>query len=439
MSPAATSEDDALQIIAETPPEEPPAPATSQPAPTPVPAPAPIEPGPDATPAAPADDLSVNRVRFEPGTGLIADSRDGKFSIALRSRIQLRYEATHEPGAAPPFEHVFMVRRARFQVAGHLFGEHNKYKLQLALSPRDMNFGPTGAERSPVLDAIISFDYLRDFTVSLGQFMVPFSRQRIVSSGDFELVDRSIAQAEFQLDRDIGIQVGSNDVAGLGRLRYLAGVFMGEGRDAFTGHDGGLLYVARVEVLPLGDADSRWDYEEGDHDRVHVPRLSLGGAYAYQDRAVNDQGVMGSPPSDGGTTDFHVLTADAVLQFRGASLMGEFAWRRGQRDFGTATITDDMGNEVLAPRESPRDGLGWFVQAGYIVPRVPVGVAGRYSQLRRTTATSSITEQDELGGGPSWYLFGHDLKLQADYFWIWNDRDFRAGGHEIRVQISAGF
>ncbi|KIG14371.1 FmdC precursor [Enhygromyxa salina] len=334
---------------------------------------------------------------------------------------------------------MFMVRRARVQIAGHVFSQHNKYKLQMALSPSDMNFGPNGAQRSPVLDAILTFDYLRDFTVTVGQFMVPFSRQRIVSSGDFELVDRSIAQAEFQLDRDIGVQISSNDVAGLGRLRYLAGVFMGEGRDAFSGHDSGLLYVARVEVLPFGDSESRWDYEEGDQAHVRLPRLSLGGAYAYQDRAVNNQGVMGSRPTDGGTTNFHVVTADAVLQVRGASLTGEFAWRRGQRNFGTATVTDEMGNEAPAPREAAHDGLGWFVQAGYVVPRVPLGVAGRYSQLRRTTTASPLTQRDELGGGPSWYLFGHDVKLQADYFWIWSERNFRAGGHAVRVQISAGF
>jgi hypothetical protein len=358
--------------------------------------------------------------------------------MAIRSRVQLRHELEHEPGEDPETTHLLNVRRARLQVAGHFFGSHNKYKLQLALSPRDLQFGPTGAQRSPVLDAILEFDHLRDATVSAGQYMVPWNRQRIVSSRDFELVDRSIASGEFHLDRDIGIQVASNDVAGLGVLRYLGAVFMGEGRDGDTFTDSGLLYVARVEVLPTGDAKSRWDYEEGDLEHVEKPRVSLGAAYAFHDRAAHDRGVMGSVPTDGGTTDLHLATADLVAQWQGISLMGEVYWRDASRDFGGATEVDATGATVPAPREAPRNGTGWFVQAGYVLPDAPLGLAARYSRVRGTGSSTSLDDSDEIGGGPSWYIAGHDFKLQADYFHHWS-KDFGAGSDAVRTQLTAGF
>ncbi len=394
---------------------------------------------PETAPPAPPDPLLVDSatVRFKPGKGLSFKSRDGEFELALRSRLQLRHELVHDSEADPRTTHLLMVRRARVNITGHMFGEHNRYKLQLALSPRDMQFGAAGAARSPVLDAVVEFDHLSDLTLSAGQFMVPFNRQRIVSSGDFELVDRSIASGEFHLDRDVGLQLSSNDLAGLGALRYLIGVFNGEGRDANQMADGGLLYVVRVEALPQGNAKTRWDYEEGDLERVSTPRVSLGAAYARHQQADNDRGIMGRPPTDGGTTDFDLLTADAVAHWLGLSLMGEAYYRRGKREFGNAMTTDDAGLVAPAAREPARDGFGWFVQGGYILPSWPLGVAARYSRVRGT-AGSSLPDSDEVGGGPSWYIGGHDLKLQLDYFRHWSE-SFGGGSDAVRTQLTAGF
>ncbi len=51
------------------------------------------------------------------------------------------------------------------------------------------------------------------------------------------MVDNSSASYEFTLDRDIGVRGELPDVAGLGKLRYFAGVFMGEGYDYYKASD----------------------------------------------------------------------------------------------------------------------------------------------------------------------------------------------------------
>src|SRR5690606_26854399 len=134
-------------------------------------------------------------------------------------------------------------------------------------------------------------------------------------------------------------------------------------------------------------------------------------------------GTEGSAPTDGGTTDYHNATASARFKIVGLSLTGEFFWRQGRRNPGDAVIEDALGNPIPAPIELPRNGLGWFAQAGYMIPHAPVEVAGRYSQIRAPGADTqtSMSDRQEVGGGLSGYVAGHPFKLQADYFRIWGD------------------
>ena len=259
---------------------------------------------------------------FKPGTGLVLQSKNKLFMIAPRLRVQLRetVDVVSEVGEPREVEQSFQLRRARVQFKGHVFGEHNKYKLELAFSPRDLGMRDGVVTRSPLLTWYVEFDYLRDLTVRAGQYKIPYSRQRVISSGDLELVDRSLANGEFNLDRDIGLDIRSNDLFGLGgRLRYYAGLYVGEGRDHYENESlvaddaqaGGLMYLARLEVLPMGDFK---DYSEVDFKRSPKPRLSLGAAYAFLDEAKGTRGILGSAPEDGGTTDYHNFTADMLLK-----------------------------------------------------------------------------------------------------------------------------
>ncbi len=362
--------------------------------------------------------LDGEGAHFKPGTGLVLKSKDGRFSIAPRLRVQFRYTLEND-NEASEVGHSFQVRRARLQFKGNVFGKHNKYKVEFAFSPRDLGFKDGNPTKTPILTWYTEFDYLWDFTIKVGQYKIPFNRQRVISSGNLEMVDRALGNGEFNLDRDMGIEFLSKDLAGLGYLRYHAGVFMGEGRDRFeTEDDFGLNYLGRLEILPMGGADGKWDYSEGDFDRQRKPRLSLGVAYSFIDNARKDRGIKGSTPADGGTTDYHNLTADFMFQVAGFSLSGEFYWREGKRNFGDATVVDDMGNEIPAPQVPTRDGVGYYVQAGYLIPRQPLGVAVRWSQVlglgggRKT----SLNDGDEVGAAFSYYIAQHPLKLQLDYF-----------------------
>lgn len=379
-----------------------------------------------------AHPVDAEKIRFRPGKGLEIVSKDKLFALTARLRGQILYTIEHDNAAEEDaWQQSLQLRRARMQFTGHVFGKNNKYKVELAFSPRDSSFR-NGPGTTPLLDWYFDFEHLRDLSLRVGQYKVPYSRQRVVSSGDLQTVDRSIAQGEFNLDRDIGLDLRSKNLFGLDLLRYYAGVYMGVGRDSHALDSFDMTYLARLDVLPLGMFE---DYSEGDFERSMKPRLSIGAAYAYMAGAPRNRGTQGSVPSDGGTTDLHNITADIVFKLAGLSVTGELHYRTGTRELGDATIVDDQGNEVPAAREDARNGVGWFLQGGYLLPRLPVDISARYGQIRPVGDDSSLGKRDELGVGAGWYMAEHPMKLQLDYFRLWEDGEIGDGVDQIRLQL----
>lgn len=378
-------------------------------------------------------------VVFKPGKGLQVTSQDGRFRMTTRVRGQFLYTLEHEPADdATLVEQGFQIRRARLTFSGHWFGKKNTYKFELAVSPKDIGLKTDGSAhaKSPLLDFYLHFKPLRDLEIRMGQYKVPYSRQRVVSSGNLQLVDRSLANGEFTVDRDLGFDIRSKNVGGIDLFRYYAGVYMGEGHSSYSMNDFGMMYLARVEVLPLGMFD---DYKESDHTRLKAARLSIGAAYGFVDEGKKNKGIIGSTPADGGTTDTHNVTADLTFRASGFSLDGAFFWRQGTRnvpaDEDRATEEDGTFVEV----EDARNGLGYYAQAGFLVPNTGLEVSGRYGAVAAASADTSLTEDHELGGGLSYYVARHSLKVQADYFRLWGDQAIGEGSGRFRVQLQAAY
>lgn len=354
-------------------------------------------------------------------------SRDGNAALSIHARIQPRVEIER---AEDTTSTVLQVRRARLKLSGHVFGVHRRFYVQLGLSPRDLEGGIDPVDGQPVpaplRDARLEFGRVRDATVWVGLMKVPFSRERMVSDAKLGMIDRSIVNAEFNLDRDIGVVVRSDDLGGLGsRLGYAVGVFGGDGRNAFEPTQPRFLYVARLELRPLGPLA---DGGGGDLARSTRPRVQIGLAHAFHDDAQAERGTHGERPEDRDTTDLHLATVDAVVKWRGVAIEGALIWRHGRRPHVPGWTTGYT---------QPRNGLGWFVQLGVLLPRTPVELVGRYaSVLARARGSTSLTSHDEFGIGVNVYLGGHDLKLQADYaHGLDRSRPWAAVGDTLRVQV----
>lgn len=364
-------------------------------------------------------------IKFRPGRGLEINSADGDFQLRIRVRVQFLYTLVRgEIGpreADEPFglRNDFRVRRARFIFQGHAFGKNSLYKLEIdPLRPDNV-----------VLDYYLDFTQNKNIEVRVGQYKLSSNRQRVISSGDLQMVDRSQVNAEFTLDRDIGLDIRSRDFLGKNKMRYVLGISAGNGLNNFHFQDFGNVYLVRLEYLPLGIFD---DYTEVDFERTK-PRLSIGATYAYFVHAEWTRGMFGELFPDGGTANYHFAYADVLLKVRGLFLLTEFALRSGLRIPGDATDPD--GNPIEPT--PPRNGLGWMAQAGYLIPKIRLEFAARGSIIRQITSYTDLPDSNGVTFSTSWYFFQHPFKIQADVSQEWGDEAFGEGGTTVRIQLQA--
>lgn len=394
-------------------------PESADPATVPEPVPAP-EPEPEEE-AAPT-------VRVRLGSGLTVESADGRFAMTLRGRAQLRYEGTFsELRGDAEGSSQFQARRVRLLLQGHLFDEHWKYYIQLGFSNRDTE----PDLRLPLRDAYMTYDGVRDMNVRFGQGKVPYGRQRVISSSALQFPDRSIVTNEFNLDRDVGIQIFSNDLFGLGeRLGYNLGIYGGDGRNR-VGNDFGMLYVARLTTTPFGKFD---EFVEADHSREDAPRLalSIGGALNFNSvrtRSTFDQTFTL------GSYDYVHAGADLLFKMSGLSLEAEFFYRDVM---GTRVRTDDSDPlDILT--ETTRTGFGVYAQGGYMFDD-HLELVARYGMIRpRPNRTTALVQQGEFGLGLNYYFQRHDFKIQLDWYLQHNGETFDQTDREHHIRIQTQF
>ncbi|GAB4202779.1 MAG: porin [Sandaracinaceae bacterium] len=349
-------------------------------------------------------------VSAEWGRGLTFHSDDDLFSLQIRGRLQAQAFVESAVSTSDPASVDFMIRRARLTFRGHFLDPSIEYYVQLGLAPRDMEPDLL----IPLRDAQIAWTGLRDLSIRAGVMKVPFSRERVISSGNLQLVDRSIVNAELSLDRDNGIQLYSNDLFGLGGyLGYQLGVFGGDGR-LRANNDLGLLYVARVQVQPFGRFDDQ--LSEADLTRSGQPRLSIGLGFAYNEDTNRRRRT---------TTDFYQAArfsyfhgeADLIFKIAGFSLQSEFLLRQVDGPAQVTTTIDGM--DVT---ETAGNSVGWFAQAGYLFDFAPVEIAARFADVYPIGAVTANHAAREITVGLNWYPMGHDLKLQLDGSYLANER-----------------
>ncbi|MFY0529911.1 porin [Archangium gephyra] len=367
-------------------------------------------------------------VTAAPGKGLTVTTDDGRFALTVRARAQLRETLARDKDKTT---NEINVKTLRLVTQGHVLSTDLKYNIQFAFGGNDFETGSA----SPIFDAFIDYTRIRDLNVRVGQYFVPFDRARTIREFALQLVDRQQVVQELTLDRDVGLMLYSNDLAGLnGLLGYHLFVGGGEGRNRFGAQATGGIYVARLVLRPFGAFD---DDQEGDLQRLPKPRLALGVAGGYNQGTNRQRSTTGNALTLG-TLDYRHAAADVVFKYSGFSFLGEAVVRTAGRDFLEGT--NASGATI---REYSRSGWGYFLQAGMMVHPL-VEVAARWDHLLAFAGTDPAlvtqvnTQGRQVGGGLNVYLNGHAFKLQTDYFYIFG-HDRAAGRHVARLQLDASF
>ena len=190
---------------------------------------------------------------------------DSSYSMNLAARIQSLYvgewDVNDEDGIHNSSSQ-FLIRRARLKFGGFVLNPKVKYKIELGLTNKDQGKVASDNNMAPkmILDAVVKWNFYKNFTLWAGQTKLPGNRERVISSANLQLVDRSLVNKIFNIDRDMGVQLrhyftlGKNFTV----VESLA-MSQGEGRNLVQDNLGGYQWTARVEVYPFGKFKGKGD------------------------------------------------------------------------------------------------------------------------------------------------------------------------------------
>ncbi|MCP5006212.1 MAG: hypothetical protein GY941_20065 [Planctomycetes bacterium] len=330
--------------------------------------------------------------------GFFFRTADGRFNMKMTGRLQMRYGYENRDATGTD-DSSYRLRRARLKWDGYAY-DHFKYKIELALKSQGTKSTSTAdgdrAKAVELIDWWAEYGKYNYAKIRFGQWKVPFNRQRVVSSSKLQLIDRSLAQEEFTMNRQVGAMI-SGKVYNR-QLEYYLGMFNGNNRNESSNGDTEHMYIARISWNNPGGYGKGIGEQEADVAWSEKPLYHISGAVSFD--SASDLTMTlddSSKPSATEVNRTHIV-GEYGLKYRGFSTSAEFYWSKAH----------DIGNEDITNK-------GFFVQGGYFILPHRFEVAGRYSfvDFDDELKDDSLTE---VVLGLNWYFEGHhNNKLQFNY------------------------
>ncbi|MBD3170299.1 MAG: hypothetical protein GF307_12510 [candidate division Zixibacteria bacterium] len=296
----------------------------------------------------------------------------------------------------------FYIHQARMEITGEMY-EHYEYEAEIEIRAHD---GKLEAK-----DLRISYEPRTEFSLTVGQFKVPYSRDKLIPVYLQSTIKRPDLTHTFVPGRDRGIMLRLRTMD----LKYVlyAGVFSGNGGNKKENDDKGkFLYAARLEMAPLGPIDK----EEGDYMLTPELRFLAGANIAFSD----DNG----PPEEDAEYLRTILGkktiygGDVSFKYRGLFLAAEF---------NHAQFKPDSGAEYKAG--------GFLLHAGYFIRSLSLEPVIEYDEFNPTDLIEDVTQRS-IVFGLNYLPFEHDIKLMANYYYrLKSDSDNENPWKENEIRV----
>lgn len=339
----------------------------------------------------------------------VSFKKDESFLLNLRFRMQNRFgfRTISESNLAPE-EFVANVRRLRLRLDGFVMSPKFQYYIQLSFSREDQDLESRSIAQT-IRDAILYYTINDNLYVGFGQSKLPGNRQRVVSSGNQQFVERSIVNARFNIDRDFGFFAYYTLRPGDMEVRLKSAITSGDGRNALA-IDDGLAYTARMEWLPLGSFENSGDFSEGDLEFESTPKLSLAASWSFNHKATRTGGQTGSDIPE--SRDLYTFIADGIFKYQGFALSSEYL--RRQCDNPTFLMSDGTPFNTYVP-----SGYGVNTQVSYTL-RDYSEFSMRMAYIRPDEQIAALEpDRNEYLIGYTKYFNGHRIKLQGNIGYNW--------------------
>jgi len=283
--------------------------------------------------------------------------------IQLSGYTQLRYLAMEERESINGFD----IRRARLDIKGSIT-PYFAYRMQTDFAGLKVK----------LLDAYGEIRLKDYFSITAGQFKIPFSMENLASSNKLEMIDRSqvvealVARGKDKIGnqngRDIGVQVGGGfwKNNGIPLVEYRLSVFNGSGINIADTTNNAKDIAGRLVLNP-------------------AKGLSFGGGY------YGGYGTAIKPDEEGtkqGRTRYGIEASYVRSRF---SVRGEY----------------------IEGRDQATERAGWYLQAGYFVIPQKLQLLAKYDLFDINTNTDDNTSISYVFGGN--YNFNNWSRIQIFY------------------------
>ncbi len=315
--------------------------------------------------------------------GFYLQTDDNRFSFKINPMLQFRY--TFEDFDHKEDDSSFKIDRGRLVFHGNAYNPNIKYFIQLETRSTGSKDGSKSVE---MIDFFSDITYVPNAKIRFGQWRVPFNRQMTTPIWQLQMIDRSVANNEFNLGRQLGVMVYGELLDH--KLEYYGGFWNGNFRNESRNDNNEHLWIFRASYNPFGI----YAYGESDLAYSTAPKAHISGSISFD--SVNDATVA---LEDIGTVageevDRTQVAGEIGFKYRGISFISEYYWRKQHGILDTNLIDH-----------------GFFVQAGYFLVPKKLELAGRYSLVE----FDDELEKDALKNvavGVNYFLNGHGSKLQ---------------------------
>lgn len=327
------------------------------------------------------------------------ESGSGNFKMKAEIRLQFRASTPFDdnPTSIASLEQAnttdLALNRARLKFEGHAYKPELRYKVEYDF------------KNSTLLDGRLTYWFSEQLGVRLGRYKVHFNPERVRSSKDLQVVDRSIVNHYFTLDRQQGVSL-------LGRLgkntafdsNYSFEVFNGDGREG-NNSDDNLLTVVRYQWNTLG---GKIESSMGDFKFRQKPALNMAFSAANNTSpytAFSSSGgkqLPGYPTGVNGEYTVQQWLLDMNYKYHGFSLLAEYHEKE---------ITDK-------PANTSNKLSGVLVNTGFfphvIFESVPrnIELALRYASVDASELNNN--KMNEYTAAANWFFNGHRNKITFD-------------------------
>ena len=274
----------------------------------------------------------------------------------------------------------FENKRTRLTFGGNMVDSSWNYKLAYYLAySNDAEFS---GQAAPILaDAFVSKDFSNGFTVTVGQFKLPFSAEYNLDAGNLQFTDYSLANTI------------AGQIIGGG---YGQGIQFGYSADQFRVHGAYVNAISEQnQSWNAGSPGTEWALSgraefkfAGDWGQFNDAQSWKGEAFG----AVAGLGYSSEMIDDAAGTNPSALTLDITVDFGGANVTAAYYW---------ADADTTAGNNPTA-----------YVLAGGVFLADDFELVARYESIDNDTGANDSFGTFSVGG--NWYVSKNAAKVSVD-------------------------